>query len=123
MPTTGETHYTFALAAYTELQLQAEVAAVLPSVLGVGGSPGFVDIVFAAPLTVADQATLAAVVAAHKPVPPTTAQKLDGVQLPPRVAAALVVRLSTAWLTLLPAKQAVVQGVIDAATAAIAQLL
>lgn len=62
------TRYTYAKAAYDELQLQAEVAASLPvdCVLGANGS---VSVVFAADLTAPQKASLDGVVAAHTPNP------------------------------------------------------
>lgn len=73
--------------------------------------------------TDADRARGAAVLAAHDPG--LSAEQLGEAAggLPPRVLAALVLRLSSSWPTLTAARRAWVQGVLDAAAVRIQQVI
>lgn len=112
--------YTFAIAGVRPDRLVTEITAAGLPLAYVNGGSGQVTIYFAADLTAGQQATLATVVAAH--VVATPDENTDAIRIPPRVIAALVQAIETAW-TAQPALKAATpawaRNTLDAALAVI----
>ncbi|HEY1189192.1 MAG TPA: hypothetical protein VGE74_16180 [Gemmata sp.] len=101
------TRYPFTLAARDDAQLHTELAALaLPGFLGIAGSGDAVEVLFAEPLTGAQEAAVSAVVAAHVPDPTAPLRRASQAAVmqflasddPTSVAIRVIARRTFTWL-------------------------
>jgi hypothetical protein len=112
--------YPYGPGSYLTSQLQAEIAAVLPTIAGINGSgydatvrlASLIQVLFPAALSIADKTTLDAKITAHVPAPMTPAETFDSVPPPVRVANALAI-LSAKNATTTPQQRAHAQTIVD----------